>query len=151
MPAQRGVEIVGNVRGRSGERRGQAKDKLFLLVEICAGFKLRDVVKLLFGDSGFSADGRMNVDSKGTANHERSFELRQFLEMYGDDAFGGGVEIHAESAAEEFGVEGADAGTEWNPAEIAFHEEEDEACDGTGLAVLYALGAWHGLTSLVEM
>lgn len=108
-----------------------------------AGFETRDVTKLLFGDSGFSADGRVNVDSKGTADHQRGFELREFLEVHRHGAFSSGVKIHSGGVAEVFWIEGADARAQRDAAEKAFRQEENEAGDRAGLVVLDALGAWH--------
>jgi hypothetical protein len=84
-------------------------------------------LQLLFGDSGFSADGRMNVDSKGAANHEGGFELREFFQMRGDVAFGGAVEIHADGVAEIFWDEGANAHAERDVAKTALCEKEEDA------------------------
>ena len=141
--AQRGVEFVGDVRWRAGKRGGEVQDEFFLFVEVRAGLELRDVVKLLLSDSGFSADGRVDIDSKGTADHEGGFELRELLQGRGNDAFSGGVEIEAESAAHVFWVEGADASAKRDAAEKAFGQEEDEARGQSGLIVLDALGTWH--------
>lgn len=141
--AQRGVEIVGDVRWRAGKRGGEVQDEFLLFVEVRAGLELRDVVKLPFRDSGFSADGRVDIDSKGTADHEGGFELRKLLQVHRNGAFSGGVEIEAESAAHVSWVEGADASAERDAAEKTFGQEEDEARGRAGLIVLDALGTWH--------
>jgi len=73
LSAQGGVEVVRDVRGGAGQRDGEVQDELLLFVEIRAGFELRNVVELLLGDSGFSADGRVNVDSKRATDHEGGF------------------------------------------------------------------------------
>jgi len=146
LPSQGGVEFVGNVGGCAGERGGEAEGEFFLIIEVGAGFELRDLVELLFGDSGFSADGRMNVDSKRTAPHHRGFELRQFFQVHRDSALGGGIEIKAGGVAEVFGIEGADAHAERNAAECAFGEEEKNACGETG--VLSAFGTKHNGSSI---
>lgn len=108
-----------------------------------AGLELRNVVELFFGDSGFSADGRMDVDSKRAADHEGGFELRELFEVHGNDALSNGVPIHAGGVAEIFWIEGADARTAGNASQKASQQEKDEAGDGTSLIVLDALGAWH--------
>src|SRR5215472_8335851 len=43
-------------------------------------FELRDVAQLLFGDLRFSADGRVDVNSKRTPDHQRDLELREFFQ-----------------------------------------------------------------------
>ena len=62
----------------------------------------------------------MNVDSKGTTDHQRGFELGKLLQVHRNDAFRRGVEVQAESVAEEFGIKSPDACAERNAAEIAF-------------------------------
>jgi hypothetical protein len=148
---KRGVELVRHVRGRASKRGGEAQDQFLLFVEVKAGFESRDVVELLFGDSGFSADGRMDVDSKRATDHQRGFELCQLLEVHGDGTFCGGVEVHANRAAQEFGIEGADACAERNAAQVAFQEEEDEPAGRASLIVLDAFRAKHSYTSNVRM
>lgn len=73
--AQGGVEFVGDSSGCARERGGETKDSLFALVKMRAGFKLRDVVQLLFGDVFFSANGRVDVNSKRAAHHQGDLEL----------------------------------------------------------------------------
>ena len=143
MSAERSVEFVRDIGGRAGERAGEAQDELLLFVEIRAGVEPRDSVELGLSDSGLSADGRMDVDSKRTADHERSFELREFLEMHRHRAFPRGVEVHAHGVAQEFGIVGADTRPKWDAPEEAFGEEEDEAGDQTGLIVLNSVRAKH--------
>jgi len=82
----------------------------------------------------------MNVDSKGTTDHQRGFELGKLLQVHRNDAFRRGVEVQAESVAEEFGIKSPDACAERNAAEIAFGEEENEAGDRAGLVVLNPFG-----------
>ena len=77
MLVQRGVQFIGNVGGREGERGGKAKNDLFALVEMRTGFELRDVAQLLFGDLRFSADGRVDVNSKRTPNYQRIHPTRR--------------------------------------------------------------------------
>ena len=151
MPAEIGVELIGNVCGRARERGRELQDDLLLIVEVRARLKMKNVVKLRFGDTGSSADGRMDVDSKRAADHKRGLELRELLEMHWDNALGGGIEIHAGGVAQKFGVEGADARAEWDAAEEALGEKEDEAGGQAGLTVLNAFGTGHGFTSLIEM
>ena len=69
VEAQSGVEFVRDVGGRAGQICGEAQDDFFDVVEIGAGLESRDVLKLLLGDAFFPAHGRVNVDSKGTADH----------------------------------------------------------------------------------
>jgi hypothetical protein len=45
-----------------------------------AGFKLRQITQLLFGDARFSANGRMDVNSKWTAHQHGHLDLRQLLQ-----------------------------------------------------------------------
>jgi hypothetical protein len=72
---QFGVEIVRHVSGSARQHGGEAQYEFFRLAEMGTRFKLRDVLKLLLGDPLFSADGRMNVDSKRAAHHKRHFDL----------------------------------------------------------------------------
>jgi hypothetical protein len=139
--AKRCVEFVGNVRGCACQCSGEAKGEFFPIIEVGAGFELRDGLELLFGDSGFSADGRMNVDSKRAADHQRGLELRQFFQVHGHGALGGGVEIEASGVAEVFRIEGANAHAKRNAAECSLGEEEKNACGETG--VLSAFGPKH--------
>jgi hypothetical protein len=92
---QGGVKFVGDIAGRAGECGGKAENGFFGVIEVGARFELRQVVKLLLGDAFFSADGRVNVDSKGATDHQRDFELRQFFKVHGDDARRGGIEIES--------------------------------------------------------
>jgi hypothetical protein len=78
-------------------------------------------MKLVFGDTGFSAHGSVDVDSKRAAHHERGFELCQFLQMPGDGARRGGVKVQAHGVAEEFRVKGANARTDRHFAETTLH------------------------------
>jgi hypothetical protein len=86
-------------------------------------------VELLFGYAGFSADGRVDVDSKRTADHQGDFELGEFLEFHRNGARCGTVHVEAGGMAEIFGIEGADAQAERNAMEAAFGEEEEQARD----------------------
>jgi hypothetical protein len=76
---QGGVEFVGDGGRRTSHVGGETKDELVALVKMRAGVELGKVVKLRFGDALFSADGRVDVDSKGTSNHHGNLELREFL------------------------------------------------------------------------
>lgn len=131
--AQGRIEVIGHIGGRVSEDSGEAKHDFFLLVEVRAGFKLRNVLKLLLGDSGFSADGRVDVNSKRTADHEGCFELRELFQVHGDDTLCRRVEIHADGVAEIFRIEGANAHAERHVAERAFGEEVKDPGDETGI------------------
>jgi hypothetical protein len=78
---------------------GEAEYEFFLLVEMGTRFKLPDVLKLLLSDSLFSADGRVNVNSKRAAHHERYFDLRQLLQVRGNRAWGDAVKIQTDGVA----------------------------------------------------
>jgi hypothetical protein len=49
-------------------------------VELGTFFKARQIVQLGFGDSGLSAHGRVDVDSKRATNQHGHLQLHQFLE-----------------------------------------------------------------------
>lgn len=141
--AERGVELVGDVARNTGECYGEVEDDFFCVVEMWAGFELREVQELLFGDSGFSAHGRVDIDSKGAADHHGDFQLREFLEVHGDGALRGGVHVKARGVAEILGIEGADThANDLAAAEGAFCEEHEDAADEGGMRI--ALGAGHG-------
>jgi hypothetical protein len=46
------------------------------------GVGLREIAQLVFSNPGLSANGRMNVDSKRAAYHDRNFELGELLELW---------------------------------------------------------------------
>ena len=66
---------------RTSHGNRESKNRLFLFVKMRTSFELREVVQLLCGDSGFSAHGRMNINSKWAAHHQRGFELRKFFQL----------------------------------------------------------------------
>ena len=136
---QRSVQFIGNFGGREGERGGKAKNDLFALVEMRTGFELRDVAQLLFGDLRFSADGRVDVNSKRAPNHQRDLELREFFQAHRNRAPGSGVEVYADGPPKVFRVESSNAHAAGNAAEGAFREPENDAGQQTGFVVLHAL------------
>ena len=144
---QRGVQLIGNVGGREGERSGKAKNGLFALVEMWTGFELRDVAQLLFGDLRFSADGRVDVNSKRTPNHQCDLELGEFFQAHRNRAPGSGVEVHADGPPKVFRVESSNAHAAGNAAEGAFREPKKKASQQTGFVVLDAFESRHRLTS----
>jgi hypothetical protein len=79
MIAQGGVELVGDCGGRTCHFGGKTKDEFFAFVKVTASVELGEVAKLWLGDAFFSADGRVDVDSKGTANHHGDLELSEFF------------------------------------------------------------------------
>jgi hypothetical protein len=129
------VEFVGDVGWGAGEGHSQVKDGFFAGIEVRAGFELREVLELVFGDAGCSAHGRMDINSKRTADHQGSLELGDFLQVQGDEALGGAVNVEARCFAQIFGDEGADTDAERDATETAFHEIEKQAGKGTGLVV----------------
>jgi len=86
MPPQLYIEVVWYIGWCLRHGHGKPKNDLLLIVEILAGFELSDIVQLVFGDSGFSAHGRVNVDSKRAPDHQSGFELREFFEVNGNRA-----------------------------------------------------------------
>ena len=116
MLAKRRVEFVRDVRWGASEGHSQVNDGFFAGVEVRAGIELREVVELVFGDTGFSAYGRMDINSKRTADHQGGFELGQFFKVHGDQALGGAVHIEAGRLSQVFGNEGADADAERDAA-----------------------------------
>ena len=92
-----------------------------------AGFELRDVAQLLFGDLRFSADGRVDVNSKRTPDHQRDLELREFFQAHRNRAPGSGVEVYADGPPKVFRVESSNAHAAGNAAESAFREEGESA------------------------
>ena len=109
MLVQRGVQFIGNVGGREGERGGKAKNGLLALAEMRTGFELRDVAQLLFGDLCSSADSRVDVNSKRTPNHQRDLELGEFFQAHRNRAPGSGVEVHADGPPKVLRVESSNA------------------------------------------
>jgi hypothetical protein len=77
--AQRSVEFVGHRGGSACHSGGETKDELVAFVKVRAGLELGEVVKLCLSDAFFSADGRVDVDSKRAPNHHGDLELREFL------------------------------------------------------------------------
>jgi hypothetical protein len=75
MLAQGGVEFVGDGGWIAGHGDGKPKNSFFAVVKMGTGFKLRDVLQLLFGDAGSSAHGRMDINSKRAAHHEGGLQL----------------------------------------------------------------------------
>ena len=73
MPPELSVKVIGNAGGRYGERGSEAKNGFFAFVKMGAPFEPGDVVQLLFGDLFFSADGRVEVNSKRTPDHQSDF------------------------------------------------------------------------------
>jgi hypothetical protein len=141
--AERGVEFIGDVGGNASEIDGEAKDHFFHVVEIGAGFELTQIVKLLFGDAGFSAHGRVDIDSKRTANEHGHFELGEFFQVERNGAFGGGVHVKATSEAEIFGVEGANGHACGELAYGSFGEEEQDAREKGWIRIAFGARHWH--------
>jgi len=83
---------------------------------------------LRFGYACFSANGRVDVDSKGAADHQGDFELREFLKARRHGAASGAVHVEAGGVAEIFGIEGADAHAKGDAVESAFGEKEEQTC-----------------------
>jgi hypothetical protein len=84
VAAESRIEFVRNMRGSASHGDGETQDSFLALIEMLAGFEFGQVVQLIFVDSGLSAHGRMNINSKGTADHQRSLQLREFLEVHRD-------------------------------------------------------------------
>jgi len=101
------IEFVGNIGGRAGQSGGETEHRFFAVIKMGAGFELRDVVKLLLGDALFSAHGRMDVNSKRTADQHGDLELGEFFQMNRNRAGSDAVKIQADSIAQVFGVESA--------------------------------------------
>ncbi len=127
MIPQGGVEFVGDRLRCTCHVGGETKDELVAFVKVRARVELGEVVKLRLGDALFSADGRVDVDSKRTANHHGDFELREFLQARRNGALGNGVKIHAYDIPEKFGIASADAHAQRHATETAFCEPEDDA------------------------
>ena len=64
------------------------------MVKVLTGLEPRQVVKLLLRNTLFSANGRMNIDSKGTPNHCGNLELGQFFQFCWDRATGRDMQVH---------------------------------------------------------
>jgi len=111
------------------------------------GFELRDVAQLLFGDLCSSADGRVDVNSKRTPNHQCDLELGEFFQAHRNRVPGSGVEVHADGPPKVFRVESSNAHAAGNVAESAFREPEKKASQQTGFVVLEAFESRHRLTS----
>jgi hypothetical protein len=125
--AQRSVEFVGDRGGSACHVGGEAKDELFAFVKVRAGLELGEVVKLCLSDTLFSADGRVDVDSKGTANHHGDLELRELFQAHRNGARGSGVKIHAHNIPQEFGIASADPQAKRYATDTAFCEPKDDA------------------------
>jgi hypothetical protein len=138
---ERGVEFVGDVGGNASEIGGEAQDRFFDIVEIGAGFELTQIVELLFGDARFSAHGRVDIDSKGTANEHGHFELGEFFQVERNGALGSGIHVEASSETEVFGVKGANGHTCRKLAYGSFGEEEQDAREKGWIGI--AFGARH--------
>jgi hypothetical protein len=104
---------------------------------------LGEVVKLCLSDTLFSANGRVDVDSKGTANHHGDLELRELFQAHRNGARGSGVKIHAHNIPQEFGIASADPQAERYVTDTAFCEPKDDARQHTSFVVLNTLGANH--------
>lgn len=79
-----------------------------------ARFKVGQVPKLFFGNTGFSAYGRMNVDSKRAAHHDSDFNLGELLQY---DRNGSGrcmMEIHSERHWKQLRIVGPNAESAMN-------------------------------------
>jgi hypothetical protein len=61
-------KLPGHVCGRLAHHLRQAQDQALALIKMRAGFKVVQLAQLIFGDPGFSAPGRMNVESKRAAD-----------------------------------------------------------------------------------
>ena len=140
--AKCGIEVVGNVTRNAGERDGEEENGFLNFAEMRTGFELREILQLLLGDALFSAHGRVNVDSKGTADHEGDFELREFFEVHGDGALRGGVHVETRGVAEEFRVESANAQAGNVAAERTFSEKHEDPAEERRVQI--ALAARHG-------
>ena len=127
MIPQRGVEFVGDCGRRTCQLGGETKDEFVAFGKVRAGLELGEVVKLWLGDAFFSADGRVDVDSKRAPNHHGDLELREFFQAHRNSAMGNGVEIHADNLPEEFGIASAHAQAERHAADTAFCEPKDDA------------------------
>jgi hypothetical protein len=79
MLAQRSVEFVSDGGGRPSHVSSETKDEFVAFVKVSTGLELGKVVKLYLADAFFSADGRVDVNSKRTANHHGDLELRKFF------------------------------------------------------------------------
>lgn len=78
---QRREQFIGNLSGGPGQRHGRAHYILFSFSKLRAGLKLREIVELLVSElSIFSANGRMNVDSKRAPHEHGRFEHRKAFE-----------------------------------------------------------------------
>jgi len=71
---------IGDLCGRARHPLCVAQDRLFAGAEIRATLEIRKVGKLLVGDSLFSAHGRVNIDSEGTADDLRHTHAGERLE-----------------------------------------------------------------------
>ena len=126
--AKGGIELVFHGGRGAGHGDGQAEYGFFLVIVLRAGFKVREIVQLVFGDAGFSAHGRVDVNSKRTAYYQRYFELCKFLQMHRDNTFRNAIEIHAERVVEVFRDKSANPRSERNVAEPALCKPENQTC-----------------------
>jgi hypothetical protein len=82
VSAEQGIQLVGNVRRGARQSCSEAQHYFLLIIEMRAGFELRQILKLLLADAFFSAHGRMNVNSKRAPHHQRHFQLRDFFQVH---------------------------------------------------------------------
>lgn len=82
-------------RRRAGKGGGKAKDILFVVAEMRARLKSPNIAELFFDNRVFfSADGRMNVNSKRAADEHRRLEHRQSLQPRSHFALRFDVHVH---------------------------------------------------------
>jgi hypothetical protein len=124
LRAQSLVERVGNVGGSARQGDGQLQGELFAFIEPDAGLKLREIAKFFFANACFSADGRMDVDSKRATDQHSDFQLCEFLDGRGQEALGCRVHVHFHAGAEQLGVERANSQSRRDAPQMTLRKPE---------------------------
>ena len=115
-----------------------------------AHLELRQVAELLFSDTGLSADGRMNIDSKRTSNHDRDFDLREFFQIRWQRRRHCRVDVHSAGDFEQLGIARADADRGRNTPQSPLHKPIDKTRAQSSFAIGNADCTSHRRVSLRE-
>src|SRR5579862_7415213 len=101
-----------------------------------AGLEGGEIAQLPFGDSGFSAHGRMDIDSEGAADQCRNLDLYQFFQFQRNQSRRSDKQVHTAGELKQFRVMGAQAGAQRDAAQAPANKPEDEP----GLQAQIAIG-----------
>ena len=124
-PAQGLVQRIRNVGWRASELHSEPQNQFFIVSKVRTDVEAGKTAQLFLVDSGFSAHGRVEVNSEFAPYHCRDFELSQFFQVGGNTARRNRVAAHPFAQFEQFGIVRAQASRHGNVTIPALHSPKN--------------------------